>query len=308
MNQLAFPLSKLLLLCLLMACSTPRPMFPPDEPNDTQKQLSEREKQLLEQMANTAIRDSQALHAAGLPWVTLRLRIVEVVRPGRATLPENRVQRSVEILNEHFAAARLYFQLIRHEKITRNITLPQLQERSYEPYLEFSRELDIAEAVTLYLVDNKEDLCSESSCSRSHGFSFVLSDATNNVVLDKFFVDDHKTLVHEFGHYFGLLHTFDTQNGVETVNGDNCATAGDMICDTPADPGPMYAVYVNQSTCEMADFREPVTGLMYRPMINNFMSYYKPCYLRAYYFTQGQLDMIRTSAMHFRPAIVIKAL
>lgn len=304
MNNHAHFLYWVLLLSLLTACGSPRKMYPADTPNDTQKQLNKHEKQILEQVVNAAIRDSQALHAAGLPWVNLRLRIVEIVRPGRAALPQSRVQSSVDILNKHFAAARLRFQLLRHEKITRNITLPRLQERSYDAYFTLSKELDIPEAVTLYLVDNKEDFCSGDGCSRSHGFSFVLSDFTNNVVLDKFFIDDHKTLVHEFGHYFGLLHTFDTQYGIENVRGDNCTTAGDRICDTPADPGPMYSVYVNPSNCEMADFREPATGLIYRPMINNFMSYYKPCYLYAYFFTRGQLDVIRTSAVQFRSAIV----
>lgn len=42
-------------------------------------------------------------------------------------------------------------------------------------------------------------------------------------------------LVHGFGHYCGLLDTnedFDEQ----LVNGDNCETTGDEVCDTPADP------------------------------------------------------------------------
>jgi Pregnancy-associated plasma protein-A len=227
-----------------------------------------------------------------------------VVQPGRAALPEARVRRSIEILNEHFAAARLRFRLLRHDKISRRLVLPQLQENLYEPYLAFSREWDIPEAVTLYLVDNKDELCVGYSCSRSHGFAFVLSDLTNNVVVDKFFVDDHKTIVHEFGHYFGLLHTFDTQYGIENANGSNCATTGDRICDTPADPGPAYSVYVNPSNCDMADYFQPGTRVMYRPMINNFMSYYKPCYLKPYRFTQGQLDVIRTSALSFRRAII----
>jgi hypothetical protein len=41
--------------------------------------------------------------------------------------------------------------------------------------------------------------------------------------------------VHQLAHLFGLLHTNETKTGYEYVNGSNCETAGDKICDTPAD-------------------------------------------------------------------------
>lgn len=43
------------------------------------------------------------------------------------------------------------------------------------------------------------------------------------------------TLIHEMGHYIGLVHTFETAYGIEFVNGTNCSTHGDLFCDTPAD-------------------------------------------------------------------------
>lgn len=45
------------------------------------------------------------------------------------------------------------------------------------------------------------------------------------------------TVVHEVGHYFSLLHTYSTSRGVELVSGTNCLVSGDLICDTPPDPG-----------------------------------------------------------------------
>jgi PKD repeat protein len=47
------------------------------------------------------------------------------------------------------------------------------------------------------------------------------------------------TLPHEMGHFFSLYHTHGLTNGVitdELVNGSNCNTSGDRVCDTPADP------------------------------------------------------------------------
>jgi hypothetical protein len=45
------------------------------------------------------------------------------------------------------------------------------------------------------------------------------------------------TFPHELGHYFDLFHTHETAFGVECADGSNCAVAGDLLCDTPADPG-----------------------------------------------------------------------
>ena len=44
------------------------------------------------------------------------------------------------------------------------------------------------------------------------------------------------TLSHELGHYFDLYHTHETSFGTECPSGSNCQSAGDMVCDTPADP------------------------------------------------------------------------
>jgi len=51
-----------------------------------------------------------------------------------------------------------------------------------------------------------------------------------------------EVFAHEMGHYFDLYHTHHTwldsdgyTTGVECPSGENCKTAGDLLCDTPAD-------------------------------------------------------------------------
>lgn len=92
-------------------------------------------------------------------------------------------------------------------------------------------------------------------------------------------------LLHEIGHYFGLYHTFESvANGEEFADGSNCATAGDLICDTQADPnGTNIGCHLDPQV------KDPQTNLMYEPPVCNIMSYYnnQPC---NYHFSRGQLD------------------
>ena len=92
-------------------------------------------------------------------------------------------------------------------------------------------------------------------------------------------------MLHEIGHYFGLYHTFESvANGEEFADGSNCATAGDLICDTQADPNG------SNTGCHLdPQVNDPQTNLMFEPPVCNIMSYYnnQPC---NYHFSRGQLD------------------
>jgi len=82
------------------------------------------------------------------------------------------------------------------------------------------------------------------------------------------------TVVHEMGHFFGLFHTFETDFGVENISQDNCATAGDLICDTEADP--------QGSVDDECTYESPLGNGddFYTPPIDNWMSYYTSCACR----------------------------
>lgn len=84
-----------------------------------------------------------------------------------------------------------------------------------------------------------------------------------------------KTHPHELGHYFGLEHTFETNNGQELVDGSNCTTAGDGICDTPADPyiiGSSMSIWLDN--CRFIYEGQDANGEYYDPNVGNIMSYY----------------------------------
>ena len=86
--------------------------------------------------------------------------------------------------------------------------------------------------------------------------------------------------VHEFGHCLNLVHTFRASPNepigcAELINGSNCLTCGDVICDTPAD----------YYTVNSSGDRVPTSG--YSPDITNDMSYYSPSTLNHFTPLQG---------------------
>jgi hypothetical protein len=109
-----------------------------------------------------------------------------------------------------------------------------------------------------------------------------------------------RTVIHEFGHFFTLIHTFDFANGVEKVTrtGGNCATAGDGLCDTHADP---YGLTTSQvignaltyKNCTITSNTRDLNNDVYSPPFDNFMAYYdNSCGLK---FTPQQFDRMVTS-------------
>ena len=93
--------------------------------------------------------------------------------------------------------------------------------------------------------------------------------------------DNPSTLSHEVGHYFNLLHTHtgssdQDENGIidgvnaEYVDGTECDSRGDNLCDTPADPD--LGDLVN-SQCEYTGDFIDGHGNTYSPDTSNLMSY-----------------------------------
>ena len=89
-----------------------------------------------------------------------------------------------------------------------------------------------------------------------------------------------KTISHEMGHFFGLLHTFEDAGTMmaELVDGSNCATNGDLVCDTPADPyespDPIEEYVDEMDDCRFIRQVRDGNGDWFVPDVGNIMSYY----------------------------------
>jgi hypothetical protein len=96
-----------------------------------------------------------------------------------------------------------------------------------------------------------------------------------------------RAISHEVGHLLNLLHTFDSSFGVGTVNGQNCSTTGDQVCDTPADNGFDYRSVLSQNCTWNNTTERDVNNQLFQPSTTNIMAY---THLRCMSnFTAGQL-------------------
>ncbi|MDQ3191219.1 MAG: zinc-dependent metalloprotease [Bacteroidota bacterium] len=103
------------------------------------------------------------------------------------------------------------------------------------------------------------------------------------------------TLSHEMGHFFYLVHTHGGSNTnltSELVNGSNCSSAGDYLCDTQADP--MLSNSNVSTQCNYTGTTVDANGDLFVPNPTNIMSYSrKTCRTL---FTQDQYDRIEYTA------------
>lgn len=117
---------------------------------------------------------------------------------------------------------------------------------------------------------------------------------SDNIFMKNSCTMNGSTFPHEFGHYFSVYHTHN--GGNELVDGSNCTTAGDLICDTEADPT-LGNSNVN-SSCVYTGTDTDANGDVYNPPTTNYMSYSrKSCRTE---FTAGQWARIRYSAINDR--------
>ncbi len=125
---------------------------------------------------------------------------------------------------------------------------------------------DVDGAINVYIPPNIEKEDGEGICGYAYNF-----DVKPRVFLDKGCATNGSTFTHELGHAFSLKHTHSTSEGEELANGSNCSVAGDLLCDTPADPR-LSSDLVNDD-CEYIGTDLDNQQNPYNPDTGNYMSY-----------------------------------
>ncbi|MFV9551543.1 T9SS type A sorting domain-containing protein [Algibacter sp. PT7-4] len=121
--------------------------------------------------------------------------------------------------------------------------------------------------INMYFINNIKNESNESICGYSDNVG-----RNDMVFMNNDCALNGSSLPHEIGHFFSLLHTHGPDNNsTELVDGSNCDTDGDGICDTPADPGLSYTTV--DKACNYTGTKTDAHGDTYTPDTSNIMSY-----------------------------------
>lgn len=178
---------------------------------------------------------AQTFHHTGssLPCLDKRFTIVaHIVRDsfGLPGVDTNAIKDRIIEMNGYFSPICAAFEICEFRYID-NFQYDDIDKPEDWPEMQVKYHAD--NRINLYFVTGTNS--TEFGFATPGGIAVMDS---GGIVVDKIpsTFPQSKVIPHHMGHFFGLLDTYDTEFGAEWVNGDNCATAGDMICDTPADP------------------------------------------------------------------------
>lgn len=250
----------------------------------------------LEQFNSQRARGSSWQSSEEIIYIAIAAHIVRRA-DGSGGLSEEQLISAIEYLNESYESMNMNFFL-----------LGDINYIDSDGYYDFdsSQEAGITEdnnvenAINIYFY-NSLSSGSNSLC----GYAYFPSTGRDHIMMaNGCTVNQGSTLPHEVGHYFNLYHTHGkTNNGTtdELVDGSNCETAGDDLCDTPADPNLSGKV---NSNCVYEGTSTDSNGQAYAPDPRNFMSY-APGFCRVF-FTGDQKDRIVTAYQTFKTYLIDK--
>ncbi|MBT6815729.1 MAG: hypothetical protein HOA49_04925 [Flavobacteriales bacterium] len=153
---------------------------------------------------------------------------------------------------------------------------------------------DVTDVINIYYF-NSVSSGSSSLCGYAY---FPGGSWKNRIIMNNSCALNGSTLTHELGHYLSLYHTHQGSTGSnpELVNGTNCTTSGDQLCDTPADP--TLSTSTVNSSCQYTGTSTDPNGQTYVPDPTNIMSYSrKSCRT---FLSAGQYNRANYSAINDR--------
>lgn len=203
---------------------------------------------------------------------------------GNLGITEEEIQIAVDSLNYYFEPICASFKICEFRIIDNFQYSQPVNENEWE---EMQVKYNQHNRINLYFVDLvvwSDEICGYAT------FEGIEEMESGGILLHKFCaLGNFKGLPHLMGHYFSLYHT-SRGGGSEHVNGDNCETEGDEVCDTPADPYLLeYDLldYIDPSNCRFIYPGLDGNGQFYMTHTSNIMSYYPANCMCG--FTHGQL-------------------
>ena len=201
------------------------------------------------------------INRAGLQIVPVQFHIV-TMDDGMGGIPEaDLLDELNNAVNPIYAAAGLVFVACAPANVINSSAFYDLAD--YDEGNTMASTYNVPQVVNIYAVNDPDGFC---------GWAYYPTQSNDYVVLANNCANNGSTMTHELGHYFDLMHTHDTDFGAELVDGSNCSTAGDLFCDTPADPN-LSGLVTAAPGCMYTGVATDANGDMYMPDVTNFMSY-----------------------------------
>lgn len=234
--------------------------------------------------------------------------VAHVIRRSNKTggLSVSDIKQSVDRLNQLFSNTKFIFELCETKFINDDALFNQYYtykaaQAGYPPMYEILdvKNRNVSEKINIYIYEQGiTSWANFPNDDPNHQHIMMLAEH----------MKDASTLAHEIGHWFDLAHTHETAWGAELVDGSNCSTAGDLICDTPADPK-LTIENVNANTCAFQPgpiVARDANGMTYDSQPKNLMAYgRKDCRDR---FSAEQKDRMYAAyfALQLRRGYVLK--
>lgn len=199
--------------------------------------------------------------------IPVKVHIVKSSNSESASIDDVKI--AFDKLNKHFI--QIYIQFV---------PLGDYNYVSNDKYYNFNKEdesalcsnNDLKGVINLYIVGSISD-----GPLKFCGYTYYPEDIeknTDRVFLANDCLSDGVSLARQMGHYFTLFSTsgLKVSETNEWVNGENCETEGDLICDTPADPG--LELSSVDERCGYIGKRQDRSGRkrFYKPDTKNLMS------------------------------------
>jgi hypothetical protein len=184
-----------------------------------------------------------------------------------------KIAKGMEILNKRFASANIQFYSCSSIDYVNNdayITCNPTVEQT------LIQNNNVANMINIYYFK------SSSTNSDISGYAYFPSQNKNFIAINNDYINT-SVIAHEMGHFFDLLHTFETSLGNELANQTNCTIAGDLLCDTKASPFFKTSYNIQPGTEQMSCPAGSSGFVCFRPIIvcgdntPNAFKNYNPC-------------------------------
>jgi PKD repeat protein len=208
--------------------------------------------------------------STALTSIPVKIHIINNDNGGGGININNVVQELIEV-NDYFQNSFVEFYICDEVNYINDSSIFTYNAETEQDILFSNNQSDI---LNIYFVDDLM-IGDNSIC----GYTFM--PGNNNQYYDTIVMlnscttgNNYDTLAHELGHHLNLIHTHGPVNGTltnELVAGTNCSNAGDLLCDTPADPQ-LSSSNVTSSCLYIGDEIDN-NGFSFNPDTSNIMSY-----------------------------------